>query len=109
MKTRKVTLRLSRSEWTQFSDFSNQQQKPLSAVIRELALRSLLMESDNAHAEAGWQPKGKRHLMRAERATLFSAVMADLMLREQTPENKLDSLKARARELLNSRWDYADE
>ena len=107
MKTRKVTLRLSRSEWAQLTDFSNQHQKPLSAVIRELALHALNFQNDESHAD--WQPKGKRHLMRAERAALFSAVMADLMLREQTPENKLDALKARARELLNSRWDYADE
>lgn len=106
-KTCKVTVRFSKKERQALLDFSAQQQQPISAVIRQLALKALSRDTD--YSKTGKQAYGKQHLTRAERAALFSAVMADMMLREQTPAHKLESLKARAETLINSRWDYQDE
>ena len=106
-KTCKITIRLSKKERQTLLDFSTQQQEPISVTIRQLILKAL--SQDTSYGHSGKQSYGKQHLMRAERTALFSAIMADLMLREQTPPHKLESLKTKAETLLHSRWDYQDE
>ena len=110
MKSKRLTIRVSSQEWARLSAFAAEQRCDLSTALRQLALRGLDAVSDEQQQQEEQPPSiGKLSLMRAERLALFSTVMSDLMLREQTAPQRLADLKARATALLGSRWDYQDE
>ena len=104
MKSYKLTVRISEIDHDRLRQYADKYQLSISEAFRELALRTIgdVLEVD----VSGYKKFGKQSLMRTERAGIYSSVLTNLILREQIPEEQLNELQRRAKNIVESRWDY---
>ena len=106
-KNVKITVRFTENSFIQIQDISNKMKLSIPEYIRKSV--SCMIEKEVISNSKGFEKKDKVKISRAEKLSIYSSVMCDLILREQITKEKVIELKARVKTMIDDKWDYADE